>query len=173
MQQLNFDKCIKDVHAFHEKFGITGPNPIDNEEMAKLRIDRQKEELKELVDSKVLEDAADAIVDIVYIAAGTVDLLGSRALENERLGISPYLVGSQLRELFNRVTWKGRELPLQDLWDEVHKANMRKERGTAATSRHGSGFDIIKPAGWVAPNIAAVLLRHKIDPQQDPRKFLK
>jgi predicted HAD superfamily Cof-like phosphohydrolase len=172
MSQLNFDKCVKDAGLFLQKFG-TIANPLDDKEMAKLRIDRQKEELKELSDSKLLDEAADAIIDICYIAAGTVHLLGDRAIESERLGVNVYLIKSQLNGLFNRVTHMGRELPLQELWNEVHTANMKKERGTAENSKHGSAFDIIKPAGWKAPDIAAILRKHKIDPQQDPRKFLK
>lgn len=170
MQQLNFANCIKDAGTFLQKFNID-TNPLDDPQMATLRIDRQKEELDELKAAETLSDAADAIIDIVYIAAGTVHLLGDRTRETERLGTNPYLIASQLRELFNRVTWLGRTLPLQDLWNEVHKANMKKVRGTEQTSKHGSSFDVVKPEGWVTPDIDTVLRSHKINPHQCPKKY--
>lgn len=170
MQQLRFANCVKAVHEFHLKFGIN-VSPLDNESVADLRIKRQKEEIDELNESETLADAADAIIDIVYIAAGTVALLGERTLETERLSVNPHLVASQLRELFNRVTWLGRTLPLQDLWDEVHKANMRKVRGTEQTSKYGNSFDVVKPEGWTPPDIASVLRLHKINPAVNPKKY--
>lgn len=43
--------------------------------------------------------------------------------------------------------------PFPQAWDRVHKANMAKERATdASQSKHGSAQDIIKPAGWTAPD---------------------
>jgi len=36
-----------------------------------------------------------------------------------------------------------------ELWDDVQRANMSKERATdASQSKRGSSFDVIKPAGW-------------------------
>jgi predicted HAD superfamily Cof-like phosphohydrolase len=38
------------------------------------------------------------------------------------------------------------------LWNDVHRANMTKERALRAEqSKRGSTYDIIKPAGWVPP----------------------
>lgn len=171
MQKLDFAACVSDVAAFHEKFGID-VNPLDDKAQYKLRVDRQQEEIKELADAKTLEDGADAIIDIIYIAAGTVQLLGERYLEAEKIGVDPHVSRSRLLDLFYRATHLGRNLPLQDLWNEVHSANMRKERGTEGTSKYGNKYDIVKPEGWVPPNIAKVLLAHGFNPEANPKTIL-
>lgn len=48
-------------------------------------------------------------------------------------------------------------IPWQPLWDEVQRANMSKERGTASTSKRNSEYDVIKPEGWTPPDIAGIL----------------
>jgi predicted HAD superfamily Cof-like phosphohydrolase len=52
----------------------------------------------------------------------------------------------------------------QDCWDEfwndVQRANMSKERATKASdSKRGSTFDVIKPAGWKAPDTEGILAK--------------
>ena len=38
-------------------------------------------------------------------------------------------------------------------WNEVHQANMRKQRASdASESKRGSQLDVVKPEGWVGPN---------------------
>lgn len=49
---------------------------------------------------------------------------------------------------------------------EVHNANMRKERGTAHTSKYGNTYDIVKPAGFIAADVGKVLAAHGINPDQ-------
>lgn len=49
-------------------------------------------------------------------------------------------------------------LPWPMLWDEVQKKNMQKERAKhAGESKRGSSFDVVKPAGWTAPDHTAAL----------------
>jgi predicted HAD superfamily Cof-like phosphohydrolase len=51
--------------------------------------------------------------------------------------------------------------PWQDGWEAVQRANMAKERALRAEqSTRGSTYDVIKPAGWAPPDIAAVLRQH-------------
>lgn len=48
--------------------------------------------------------------------------------------------------------------PWQRGWEQVQAANMSKERATEETaSERGGTFDVIKPPGWVAPDIAGLL----------------
>ena len=49
-------------------------------------------------------------------------------------------------------------LPWEELWTEVHRANLEKKPG--ATER--SPMDAIKPPGWRPPNIQGVLDRTKL-----------
>lgn len=49
-------------------------------------------------------------------------------------------------------------IPFRAVWDEVHSANMKKERAkSAADSTRGSKLDVVKPPGWTAPDVAKVL----------------
>lgn len=53
-------------------------------------------------------------------------------------------------------------VPMNDVWDEVQRANMAKERATSAAdgrSRRGHELDVVKPAGWTPPDVAGVLRR--------------
>lgn len=44
--------------------------------------------------------------------------------------------------------------PMQELFDEVHKANMKKEK-------HPLGGKVRKPSGWEPPDISGVLFNDK------------
>ena len=45
------------------------------------------------------------------------------------------------------------------LWDDVQRANMTKQRATsAAESKRGSAFDVIKPPGWVGPRTTELVM---------------
>ena len=49
-------------------------------------------------------------------------------------------------------------LPWPQLWDEVQRANMAKERAKhAGESKRGSALDVVKPEGWVPPDVAGAL----------------
>lgn len=45
-------------------------------------------------------------------------------------------------------------LPWQQLWDDVHCANMRKVRGRA---KRGAEVDCVKPEGWIPPKTREIL----------------
>jgi len=56
-------------------------------------------------------------------------------------------------------------LPWRDLWDEVQRANMAKERAaspeeSASKTGRGHSLDVVKPVGWTPPDIEAILQRH-------------
>lgn len=51
--------------------------------------------------------------------------------------------------------------PWQEGWDEVHRTNMAKVRArSAAESKRGASFDVVKPEGWTAPDLAGILARY-------------
>ena len=70
-------------------------------------------------------DACDAMIDLIYYAFGRM----------YEMGITP--------------------LQFVDMWDQVHNANMQKEKGNKS---RGSEEDAIKPAGWQAPDFTKGLL---------------
>lgn len=48
-------------------------------------------------------------------------------------------------------------LPWQELWDDVHRANMQKERGI---TKRGIPVDCVKPEGWKGPKTIEILRAH-------------
>ena len=66
---MQVKEMIKKVSEFHYAFGVERGN-VDVE----LRYKLFKEEFEEYKDAKTLVDKADAIVDMLYIACGTIDL---------------------------------------------------------------------------------------------------
>lgn len=49
---------------------------------------------------------------------------------------------------------------LEEFWKDVQRANMSKERALKASdSKRGSTYDVIKPAGWKAPNTKGILAK--------------
>ena len=48
--------------------------------------------------------------------------------------------------------------PLEEAWDRVHNANLKKVRAKdSSESKRGHGMDLIKPLGWEAPNFEDIL----------------
>lgn len=124
-----------DVLEFSQKFNLPLPTtpallPMD---VALYREHFLREEVAEFKQACLeldLPKAADALVDVVYVAMGTATLMG---------------------------------LPWQSLWDEVQRANLSKERTRSVMDsllRTGRGhvLDIVKPIGWVPPDIRKVLV---------------
>ena len=117
------------VHDFQVKFGqgYSGPVREMPASVASLRKKLLLEELTELVtaiDAGDQEEILDALVDAQYVLAGTVNACG-------------------MREVFD------------EAFVRVHRANMMK---TPAASRHDSKrdspHDIVKPEGWVKPDLS-------------------
>ena len=150
------------VQEFHRKFGfktLDQPGFLDDERMAS-RLTFLLEELVETATCcgqrlvcneelgakfipmspssamahKDLEGALDGLIDLIYVAFGTADLMGF----NHQCPLVPPDNGQ----------WS--------VWQEaslrVQQANMQKSRvETGAESKRGTIFDVRKPEGWVAP----------------------
>lgn len=92
---------IKDVEAFHKKFGLLCPDVPRRLTERKIneRVEFMQEELDEFLEAALngnIDGVADALVDLVYVALGTAVMMG---------------------------------LPWDRLWNEVHQKNMAKVRG--------------------------------------------
>lgn len=131
LSSTNFDP-VRDITAFHEKFGLAyhgGPRLLEKD-LRDFRLKFMQEELDEY------DSASLPIIDekpqLAECLDGLVDLV------YVALGTS-YLHGFNFREA----------------WRRVHEANMRKIRvERASQSKRGSTFDVIKPEGWVAPDLS-------------------
>jgi len=125
---------INDVIDFQEKLGQWKRGNIRHLTQRKLqeRMELLQEELNEFGDASRAQDMAeqaDALVDLVYVALGTANMLG---------------------------------LPWEELWADVHRANMAKQRGVG---KRGHKVDVIKPTGWEGPKTMGILLAHGYDPE--------
>ncbi len=140
---------FRDVGMFHDKFGLKSqagwrvPQCLDPA-TRDFRVGFLLEEMKELCEGYglklefTLEPVAGQPPDLPKIADALVDLvymaLGTAHLHN---------------------------LPWPQLFAEVQRANMSKERAKndGSNSARKSSLDVIKPAGWTPPDIARVLLK--------------
>lgn len=128
---MSQSKWLDDVQKFHAKFGlpVSTNNPgMLQEDVMDFRLGFLMEELDEIGEGFATNNIED-------VADGLIDLI--------------YVaIGTGL--------FMG--LPMDELWDEVQRANMAKERATSSDqSKRSSSFDVIKPEGWVGPDIAGVL----------------
>lgn len=117
---------FEDIVVFHRYFGLMptqkGLLPPD---IAAFRHKFLREEVREHAeanDDHRLADSLDAMIDVTYVALGTLVLHGFSAEE------------------------------MAEAWDRVHEANMKKVRAkSAADSKRGSIYDVVKPEGWTPP----------------------
>ena len=122
------------VAAFHQKFGLepTSQPDFPVEEIWKLKNVHMQEELDEI-------RAAAINGNFEEYFDGLIDLV------YVALGAA-YLSGLPFNEGFKR----------------VHEANMKKVRALRTEdSKRGSAYDIVKPAGFVAPTLTDLIRKEK------------
>jgi predicted HAD superfamily Cof-like phosphohydrolase len=157
---------IYDVRTFHEKFKLSDAR-LDRpgflpEDLQRVRLNFLLEELveiawacgfclavgqggsvefmrdRELDDRLNLAEAFDGLLDLVYVALGTADLMG--------FGNSTNAPGYQ-----SSIWWEG--------WRRVQRANMSKVLvASADESKRGTKWDVKKPRGWKAPYLQDLLI---------------
>lgn len=123
-----------DVGEFHKKFGLRHGHLGDvgpvpiDPELMQFRINFLKEELDEFIDGANSMDHG-------MMADALVDLV---------------YVAIGTAHMFG--------YPWTQLWGDVQRANMAKERATEATqSTRGTAYDVIKPEGWRGPDTDEIL----------------
>ena len=137
-------RLFDDVGAFHRKFGLPVGRHQDkgftvrgvddrfrglDDETYVFRLKFMQEELDEFQQAYVRKDWA-----------GVADALAD--LVYVALGTA-HMAG----------------IPFDDVWAEVQRANMSKERAApdGSNSKRGSGLDVVKPRGWRPPDVEGVL----------------
>lgn len=133
-------KMLALVREFHEHFGVpVGQFPVTlDKDASDFRIKFLREEVEEYV-------AAVEENDITKQFDSLLDLL--------------YVT-------LGTLIWHG--FPTEEGFQIVHNANMMKVRvDRAENSTRGSGFDVVKPVGWVAPDGALYsLIMHRMFHQE-------
>jgi hypothetical protein len=118
-----------DISAMHSKFGVhSAVATFDKEKLKKyldFRLAFLEEELKETKTA-----AAGVTVNAEEVVDGLIDLCVVAIGTLDAFGVNA-----------------------QEAWDQVHAANMAKEKGVKKERPNPLGLpDLIKPAGWCAPN---------------------
>ena len=133
-----------DVYEFHEKFRLLydGPPKTLSDDLLQFRVKFMQEELDEYAEGAAegdLEKQLDAIIDLIYVALGTLLMQGM---------LPAFAPG------WNRV-------------QAANMAKVRTER--AEDSKRGSTFDVTKPEGWKPPThrdlIEALFKAHNVEPE--------
>lgn len=134
-----------DVYEFHEKFGMlhsSHPRHLTTQKLNE-RVACIQEELDELVQACGLQPHNLQAQNLANQADALVDLVYFALGTAVMLG-----------------------LPWQELWDDVHRANMAKVRGIGP---RGHQVDCIKPPGWVGPKTLAILEAYGYNEDVDRR----
>jgi predicted HAD superfamily Cof-like phosphohydrolase len=124
------------VGEFHRKFGLRvcgdGPPLIVDDDTFLFRYQFLHEELHELLQ-------AHRDRDLSAVADALVDLV---------------YVAHGTAHMYG--------LPFDEVFKEVQRANMTKERAVGSgdgRSKRGSALDVVKPEGWTPPDVEGVLAR--------------
>lgn len=141
-----------DVGNFHQKFGLpvseSRPQNVDTELM-RFRLNFLLEELKELMEATGAYFAADEDETSVRI-----EMEGDVAVDHAQAFdalIDLVYVAYGTAHLLG--------YPWHEGWEEVQTANMSKVRAAfdGSDSKRGSSFDVVKPEGWIPPDIEGLL----------------
>ena len=127
---MDKDTLIKDIDAFHKKFKFEKNNKVgipDNNELVNFRTAFLLEELAEYAQAITKKDAAGALDALVDIV----------------------YIALGTAWLFN--------LPFEQAWQEVQRANMSKIRTKSKSKKRGTSFNVVKPKGWRPPDIEQVI----------------
>lgn len=152
--QTNFD----DVGDFHEKFDLDNTTHHDSGPRSVPR-DVLEFRMKFLLE-EVLEFILAAGYEITVDPSPQSDRPGQVKLlqvsdEMDHAGMFDALL-DEAYVVFGTAHLLG--YPWQQGWDLVQRANMTKVRAQSAEeSKRGSSFDVVKPPGWIPPNIDKLL----------------
>tara|TARA_R100000773_G_C4220852_1_gene119653 strand:+ start:1291 stop:1821 length:531 start_codon:yes stop_codon:yes gene_type:complete len=127
---MDCDTLIQDIDAFHKKFMFEKNEKVgipDNNELVNFRTSFLMEELAEYTQAITKKDAAGALDALVDIV----------------------YIALGTAWLFN--------LPFERAWRQVQKANMSKIRAKSKSKKRGTSFDVVKPKGWIAPDIEQII----------------
>lgn len=154
-----------DVGEFHRKFDL--PSEADPQPPAPLtpdvlsyRIAFMLEELAEFCESQGVKTIAGQLRSVM-------DLVRDMKVEASTAGLADG--GDALVDLVYVALGTAHlmRLPFNEMWDEVQRANLAKERairGGDTRSKRGHDLDVVKPAGWRGPEHWPILFARATGP---------
>ena len=129
-EDMDKDTLLKDIDSFHKKYKFEKNEKVgipDDNELVNFRTSFLMEELAEYTQAITKKDAAGALDALVDIV----------------------YIALGTAWLFN--------LPFEQAWQEVQRANMSKIRTKSKSKKRGTSFDVVKPKGWRPPDIEQVI----------------
>ena len=156
---------FKAVGEFHEKFGLPSPT-IPQEVTPEVRDFRLRfllEELTELCDGYGLDLSwqLEPIVTECPDCSGGCERCANGIIELPPRQDLPKIADALVDLVYVALgTAHLHGLPWSELFHEVQRANITKERAAAdgSNSARKSALDVVKPAGWTGPDIINVLM---------------
>lgn len=136
-------KMFNDVYDFHKKFDLpTGdtfaPQPLPNKlkEFRSKFLQEELDEFKLALESDDIIEQIDGLLDLVYVAHGTLQMMGLPA---------PLV---------------------EACWNDIQRSNMSKVRAEHSDdirSKRKNSFDVVKPDDFVPPRIKQILEQYGVD----------
>ena len=150
---------VADVEAFSERFGVSydGPPRVLPDDLAEFRRKFLHEECVEYSDASHLVASYLRLVELNGVGLHDHAVVMGRIRDNladclDALVDAVYVaIGTAILHGFD----------FREAWRRVHEANMRKVRAVSADeSKRGHAFDVVKPPGWTAPDLADLVADH-------------
>lgn len=135
------------IEDFHTKFGLeyVGLPRILPDELQDFRERFLGEEVAEYIEGRQTVDNGLRTNDPEMVRTGLAHMLDGL------VDIVYVAIGTAYLHGFD----------FEEAWKRVHGANMEKVRATnTLESRRGSTFDVVKPSGWVAPDLSDLVTPH-------------
>ena len=139
-EDMDKDTLLKDIDSFHKKYKFEKNEKVgipDDNELVNFRTSFLIEELAEYTQAITKKDSAAALDALVDIV----------------------YIALGTAWLFN--------LPFERAWEQVQKANMSKIRSKSKSKKRGTSFDVIKPKGWIPPDIEQVIEEEREKQNED------
>ncbi len=165
-----------DVRDFHMKFGLPQHLRFEDapKDLVKFRekfLEEESREIANAVHEVNNAELLDGLIDLAYVAIGTLYVLGYREFEViKKTSYVPNLYGlchvkadgflnpasgeiiAAIALGCRRVAYKlGFQFDIG--WRRVCEANLKKVRATDENGKRKSKWDVVKPEGWVAPRM--------------------
>lgn len=102
-------------------------------------------------------------VHIAFIKAmnNAIEEYSIAAQSKDKAGIKKHLGRIYINSLFHSTRMGLTNAQWDEMWADVQRANMSKERATNPTqSKRGSTYDIFKPEGWIPPRTEELVAKY-------------
>lgn len=176
---------LEKVKEFHQVFGHPIATADVGRVLTKLRLGLIEEEMLEFRAASDVVQVADALADILYVTYGYAVVLGVEIKETPRniLAVRPKMIPdqetfyTQLKDLYTDVeicpdartlerllnkTWAIAEmysLPIQEVFEEVHRSNMSKLDSNGKPVYRGDG-KVLKGENYTPPDILSIIKKY-------------